>query len=368
MLHRAARAALRGFGLVEPNPMVGCVIASPEGAILATGHHRVFGAAHAEVEALHACARQGLSPSGATAWVTLEPCAHQGKQPPCTHALIAAGIARVVIARRDPNPIASGGADLLRSAGVKVEFSNASPLARAVSDPFVTRIRSSRPWIIAKWAQTIDGKIADAAGRSKWISCDASRRRVHALRGRVDAIVTGIGTLRADDARLTARAAPPRRTARRVVIDPRLETPLDAAVLEDLPRDPLTLYAAPMQREAHARAAALRARGVEIIEIEPDETGLPMLRIVRDLYTRHAAATVLLEAGPRLLGRCIEQDLIDQAIVFAAPRVLGDSNAPSAARLGDAIPIDHARVWELDRLHSAGADAQMWFRTRHDID
>ncbi|MFI4882116.1 MAG: bifunctional diaminohydroxyphosphoribosylaminopyrimidine deaminase/5-amino-6-(5-phosphoribosylamino)uracil reductase RibD, partial [Phycisphaerales bacterium JB064] len=192
-LDMAARLALLGLGRVEPNPMVGCVIVR-DGRVLGAGAHRVFGQPHAERRAIEDAKCKGHDLRGATAYVTLEPCAHTGKQPPCTDALLEAGIAQVVYAAADPHPDARGGASVLESASVRVRQSNASQLATAVSAPFRQRVLEGRPWVIAKWAQTLDGRIATRAGDSQWISSRASRRRVHALRGRVDAILTGMGT------------------------------------------------------------------------------------------------------------------------------------------------------------------------------
>ena len=230
MLDLAARLALRARGRAEPNPLVGCVLVKA-GEVIGMGHHRLFGDVHAEVDALRSARRQGHDPLGCTAYVTLEPCNHQGKQPPCTRALIEAGVARVIAARRDDNPVAAGGFEALRSAGIPCEVSEDSSLARDISDPFFKRVRTGTPWVIAKWAQTIDGRVATRTGESKWISSEASRRRVHALRGRVDAIMCGLGTVLADDPMLTPRPTkgrgPPRRTPIRVVADAHLDIPLD---------------------------------------------------------------------------------------------------------------------------------------------
>ena len=198
MLDLAARLAMRAAGDVEPNPMVGCVIVRPgEGdlasRIIGRGHHRFFGEEHAEAEALADCCRRGQSPRGATMYVTLEPCNHQGKQPPCTDAIIAAGIGRVVCARRDPNPAAAGGEGKLRAAGIDCEVNDSSVLATRLADPFAKRVTTGLPWVIAKWAQTIDGWIATRTGESKWISGAPSRNKVHRIRARVDAIITAIG-------------------------------------------------------------------------------------------------------------------------------------------------------------------------------
>ncbi|GAF88580.1 unnamed protein product, partial [marine sediment metagenome] len=202
MMARAIALARRGEGHVEPNPMVGCVIVRNRRSI-GEGYHRRFGGPHAEIEALLACTRD---PQGATVYVSLEPCCHHGKTPPCTDALIAARVARVVVAARDPNPVVRGrGIRRLRTAGIDVETGVLEGEAAEVLAPYATRVRLYRPFVIAKWAQSLDGKLATRTGHSQWISCEASRRRVHRLRARVDAILVGCGTVLADDPLLTAR-------------------------------------------------------------------------------------------------------------------------------------------------------------------
>jgi diaminohydroxyphosphoribosylaminopyrimidine deaminase/5-amino-6-(5-phosphoribosylamino)uracil reductase len=364
MLHRAALAGLRGFGRVEPNPMVGCIIGTERGEVLGIGHHRVFGGVHAEVDALEACARHGRDSRGATAWVTLEPCNHQGKQPPCVDALLGAGIARVVAARRDPHPVSAGGASRLREGGVRVEFSRASALACALAEPFAKRVATGLPWIIAKWAQTIDGKIATRSGDSKWISCPASRRRVHALRGRVDLVLTAIGTVLADDPLLTARGVPVRRVARRVVVDPDLRLPEASALVRSVAMAPLTVVTGPLAGAQTAKAKRLKSGGVEVIETGRGVGGLALGHVLRDLAAHRAAATVLVEAGPGLLGRLFEADLVDEALVFVGPRVLGDLGAPSAAGAGEHRPLAEAKALSLTRVRRVGEDVMMWYRRR----
>lgn len=365
----AARAALRAAGDAEPNPLVGCVIVR-DGRIIGIGHHRRFGGPHAEVEALADCARRGESPAGATVYLTLEPCNHHGKQPPCTEALIAAAPARVVFARHDPHPAARGGADRLRAAGIAVEFSEASPLATRLSDPFIKRVTTGTPWVIAKWAQTIDGRVATRTGQSQWISSPPSRRLVHRLRARADAILTGIGTVKADNPLLTARGvARVRRVARRVVVDPLLETPTSSALVRSISRGgesggaPLTIGCAAMAlslRAAHREA--LLAAGAEIIGLpgEPDRLDLRVL--LRHLASAHGAANVLVEAGSGLVGSLAREDLIDEAVVFIAPMLMADEQArPLAA--GHVAPwLSDARRYELVRMTRRGLDAVLVYR------
>ncbi len=358
MLRRAALAALRGAGLVEPNPMVGCVIGRDDGTLLGIGHHRRFGGSHAEVEALANCRHRGARPRGATAWVTLEPCSHTGKTGPCTTALIDAGIARVVIARREPSALAGGGAAVLERAGIRVEFTDACPMATALSSAHARRSTDGLPWVIAKWAQTLDGRIADSSGHSKWISGPPARRLVHRVRGRVDAILTGIGTVVADDPLLTARGVKRRRIARRVVIDPRLRIPPNCALFRALDAAPLTVFAETGNcAKERSLVSDLEARGVEVVALPHGPGGFDLQAVLRHLTQRHGAMNVLAESGPTLLGSLWEQGLIDEALVFVSGQLLGDTAAPGALRLRAPGPLDAAgrmHLWHVGRM---GEDA-----------
>lgn len=358
MLDRAALAGLRGLGLVEPNPMVGCVIADARGRVIGVGHHRRFGGAHAEIEALRACARAGADPRGGTAWVTLEPCNHTGKTGPCTDALLDAGIARVVIARSDDYAPAAGGADRLRIAGVKVRFTDASPLASWIGEPFLHAVRTGRPLVVAKWAQTLDGRMATAAGDSKWISNERSRRRVHRLRGMVDAVLVGIGTVLADDPLLTCRGVPARRVARRVVIDPRLETPLGSRLVATARDVPLTILTRP---GSVSRAGPYERSGAEVVGAPIVGEGLDLESSLRWLRAERAVSTALVEAGPRLLGRFIVHDLVDEALVFVAPKILGDPRALGPDRAGAAPSLDTAARFTLRRAKRIGDDVMLHY-------
>lgn len=360
MMLRAALAGWRGMGRVEPNPMVGCVIGSLRGEVLGVGWHTRFGNAHAEVEALRDCERRGHAAHGATAWVTLEPCNHFGKTPPCTDALLRAGIAKVVYARRDPNPSAGGGAERLAAAGVEVACISGCALADRLSAPFVKRISTGLPWVIAKWAQTLDGKVAARTGDSQWISNEYSRAAVHRLRGRVDAVLTGIGTVRADNPRLTARVPFPRRAPRRCVVDPRLEIGTDCAMLRAEPGGgtsaPVTLFTSSVAAHS-ARAAALRDAGCEVVALPASSVGgLDLGAALRHLAGVHQAANVLVESGPGLLGRMIAAGLVDEAAVFVAPKLLGDPAGLSSAAVGEAASISRAIAVSPVRVRRLGDD------------
>lgn len=323
LMTRAVRVAARGHGGAEPNPMVGCVIARDDGAVVAEGYHARCGGPHAEAAALAAA---GTAARGATAVVTLEPCNHQGRTGPCSEALARAGVVRVVYAVSDPNPMAAGGAAHLRAAGIEVRrmpHEGATELA----SPFLKRITRGLPWIAAKWAQSIDGRTALSSGESQWISSPRSRALVHRERGRVDAVMTGIGTVLADDPRLTARGVRVQRVARRIVLDPACETPPDAHVCDG--RAPTTLLVAPdLDARARARRAILAARGIEMLELGE---GLRIEPAMRALGAQ-GVSTVLVESGGGLTGRLMGEGLIDEAWVFVGPLVIGDEAAPGAVR------------------------------------
>ncbi|QOJ01581.1 MAG: bifunctional diaminohydroxyphosphoribosylaminopyrimidine deaminase/5-amino-6-(5-phosphoribosylamino)uracil reductase RibD [Phycisphaeraceae bacterium] len=364
MLDRAARLALRGAGLVEPNPMVGAVIVRG-GEVIGAGHHRFFGGPHAEAEALDDCRRRGHDPAGATMYVTLEPCDHHGKQPPCTGSIIASGISRVVFARRDPNPAASGGAARLFNAGLAVELCGESPLARGVGAPFTRRITAGLPWVIAKWAQTIDGRVATRTGESKWVSGERSRARVHRLRARVDAVITGIGTVLADDPMLTARGVRRvRRPAARVICDSDLDLPLDAAVVRTAREVPTIVACVRELASADLTASkrrALSAAGVEVIGVPEAGRGVD-LRAVLGALAGRGASVVMVEAGPGLVGSFLDSDLIDEAVVYLAPLMLGDEMARSVAAGRVAPTLASARAMSLWRVKPLGGDVELTYR------
>lgn len=365
----AARSALRATGLVEPNPLVGAVLVK-DNRIIGAGHHRQFGQAHAEVDAIADAMTRSEDLRGSTMFVTLEPCNHHGKQPPCTDAVLAAGIAEVVIARPDPNPLAAGGAARLRAAGVRVRFTDACPAAARLSDPFVKRVTTDLPWVIAKWAQTVDGRIATRTGESQWISSPASRLRVHALRARVDAVLTGIGTVLADNPTLTPRhARHVRRVATRVVIDPRLELPLASRLASSARGVPVLCATTPAARADRAdHATLLTAAGVAVLETTPSRPPLQrpghidLRALLAGLRATRGVSTLLVEAGPRLLGSLLAANLVDEAIVFIAPIIFADDAArPAAVGLETPRLTDALRMHLVD-LRRSGPDAMMTLR------
>ena len=333
-MYQALALAEQGLGLVEPNPMVGCVLVK-DGHELGRGHHEQFGGPHAEVQAMRDAARRGESVLGATAYVTLEPCSHHGKTPPCADALVDAQVARVVIAMVDPNPrVAGRGIERLREAGIEVAVGVCQDQAQQLNEPFAKRVTTGLPWVIAKWASTLDGKVATHTGHSKWISSPASRGLVHDIRARVDAVMVGVGTVLADDPQLTARDVEIKRPARRVVIDPELRMPQQSklALGSEVGEPPVTIgicnevYNGPSQRvqdyaDHGISFMPLPRRENQYLEIEP---------LLRHLAEAHNATNVLVEGGAALIGSMLDQGMVDQVLAFVAPKLLGDERGTPA--------------------------------------
>lgn len=347
VMRRAIELARRGEGHVEPNPMVGAVVVDDALRLIAEGWHEQFGGPHAEV---HALRRAGDLARGATLFCTLEPCAHQGKTPPCTEAVLAAGVAKVVIGSHDPFPQVNGrGIARLRQAGVSVETGLLDHDVRQLNAPFRKLIQHGQPWVHAKWAMTLDGRIASRTGASQWISNALSRGRVHDLRGRMDAILVGVGTALADDPLLTARPPGPR-TAMRVVLDSHARLPLDSQLVRTA-REGRVLVATTEQAPS-ARRSSLAAEGVEVLVLPnttragapgrggPDEGRVDLQALLQALGARRMT-NVLVEGGGGLLGALHDQRLIDEVHVFVAPRLLGGAAALSPV-LG--WGVDHPSV------------------------
>ena len=331
---RAIALAGRGRGRVEPNPTVGCVVVR-NGRVVGEGYHRRFGGPHAEVDALR---RLPGTPRGATLYVSLEPCCHQAKTPPCTDAIIRAGIARVVVGAGDPNPLVHGkGLRALRRAGITVGVGVCRSEAAECLAPFATRLRLQRPYVIAKWAQSLDGKLATRTGDAKWISGEASRREAHRLRARVDAILVGLGTVLADDPMLDARGVRVLRRALRVAIDTKLGIPLDCrlvATATDLP----TLVLTSLASAKTPKARRLQERGVEVVGCRTRAGRVALSDGLRRLAAREVT-NLMVEGGPTVLTALLEADLVDEAMVFTAPILIGGSSAPSAMRGKGAMTV-----------------------------
>ncbi len=324
-MQRALRLAARGLGRVEPNPMVGCVIVR-KGRVVGEGYHRRFGGAHAEVVAL---ARAGPEARGATVYVTLEPCVHYGKTPPCTEVLQAAKVAKVVIAMRDPNPLVAGkGIRSLRKAGINVVEGPVRAEAQELNAAYLKRETRGHPYVIAKWAQSIDGKIATLSGDSKWISSERARKWTHRIRARVDGIIIGSETVLRDDPELTCRGEPIKRLAGRVILDTRLRTPVHCK-LARIAREIPTVIFTSRQSTTTARARRLARAGV-LIKPAPLRGKHVSLRHVLKKLAGQGMSNVLIEGGGQVLGSAFDQGFVDEAFVFIAPILIGGSRAPAA--------------------------------------
>jgi len=334
---RALDLARRGLGETNPNPMVGCVLVK-RGRMVGQGWHRRAGGPHAEVFALGAA---GTASRGATAYVTLEPCAHQGRTPPCAPALIQAGVRRVVAAMRDPNPpVAGRGLAILRRAGVEVTVGVAADQAMALNEVFVPAARRGRPFVMLKAAMTLDGRIATAAGESKWITAPAQRRRARALRRLHDGVAVGVGTVLADDP-LLLPVPRTRRPFHRVIFDSRLRTPLRSRLVSSAGADaPLWI----VTTTAAEGAEALEARGVRILAA-PAREGRVDLEWGLEALRAEGLWSLMVEGGSDLLGALLASRLFDQVALFRGPLLLGGRHSrpafggPDPARLSDAVPL-----------------------------
>ncbi len=348
-MRRALELAIRGQGFVEPNPMVGCVIA--QGAeIIGEGFHRRFGGPHAEVEALRIA---GDRAAGATLYVTLEPCCHQGKTPPCTRAVLASGVHRVVVAQPDPFPsVQGGGIAELQAAGVTVEVGLFEPEARRLNAPYLKLVTIGRPWIIAKWAMTLDGKIATRAGESRWISGPQSRQIVHALRGRVDAIVVGRETAARDDPLLTARPPGPR-TALRVVLDTHASLGSQSQLVRTARETPVLVAVG--QASTAADRSRLGDSGCEVFVCDGDTPAARLDALLAELGRRRLT-NVLVEGGGRLLGSLLDAREIDEVHVFIAPKLLGGTTAATATAGEGIAAVAQALRLETPEVRQAGDD------------
>jgi diaminohydroxyphosphoribosylaminopyrimidine deaminase/5-amino-6-(5-phosphoribosylamino)uracil reductase len=320
LMARALRLAERGLFTTQPNPRVGCVIAHG-GRIVGEGWHRRAGEPHAEVHALHAA---GDRARGGTAYVTLEPCGLHGRTPPCADALIAAGVARVVIASEDAFQNEGRAIERLRAAGIAVQTGLMRDAARELNRGFFARVERGRPWLRLKLAMSLDGRTALANGQSKWITGEAARADVQRWRARSSALLTGIGTVLADDPRLTVRApehaGPP---ALRVVLDRELRTPPGSHVLDG--SAPTLIFHAPA-----ARPAPADFRRVECVAVETGAGGLDLSRVLAELG-RRGVNELQVEAGPVLSGSLFAADLVDECLLYVAPVLLGDAARPLLA-------------------------------------
>jgi diaminohydroxyphosphoribosylaminopyrimidine deaminase/5-amino-6-(5-phosphoribosylamino)uracil reductase len=332
-LDEALVLAAQAVGLSDPNPRVGCLLLAPDGRELGRGHTQAAGQAHAEVMALRDAAARGHDVRGATAVVTLEPCSHHGRTPPCCDALIAAGVARVVVAVEDPNPLVAGqGSARLRAAGVQVELADAATAdaARELNIGFFSRMQRGRPFVRLKSAVSLDGRSALPDGRSQWITGPAARADGHAWRRRAGAVLTGIGTVLADDPRLDVRLVPTARQPLRLVLDPQGRLPPAARILQ-APGEVRVI--GPGRADLAVLLASLGAEGINELHVE---------------------------AGPTLSGALLDAGLVDELLVYQAPLLIGEGR-PLAA-LGPLASLDAAPRWRLVEATPVGADLRLRLR------
>ena len=367
-MKEALALAERGAGHVSPNPMVGAVIVK-DGRIISRGWHKAFGGLHAETDALASCSE---SPEGATMYVTLEPCCHYGKQPPCTSAIIRAGISRVAVAMADPNPLVAGkGISILREHGISVQTGLLEKEASVLNRIFIRYITEHRPWVIMKTAMTLDGKIAAASGDSKWVSSSASRRFVHELRGKCTGILAGIGTVLADDPMLNCRAEGYGQPVR-IIVDSHASLPLDSAIVRTAGEYRTVLaYTEPASAPVsisesvsasapsgacHQRLEALRNAGVELLGCTADAGG----RVdFRDLFKKLGEAgidSVLAEGGAEVNWSLVRDGLADEFYFFIAPKIIGGRTAKDPVG-GDGFPLmSDALQLSIDSVTNSGDD------------
>ena len=342
-MHEALALAQQSIGLSEPNPRVGCVITSAGGRVIGRGHTQQAGGPHAEVMALRDVLALGESARGATAFVTLEPCSHHGRTPPCCDALIEASLARVVMAVQDPNPLVAGqGAARLRAAGIVVDEGELASESRELNIGYFSRMQRGRPWVRMKAAISLDGRTALDNGVSQWITGEAARADGHAFRKRAGAVLTGVGTVLDDNPRLDVRLVETARQPLRVIVDSRLDTPPDARVL-DAP-GAVQIYAA---QPGDQRGAALLARGAQITLVPSASGKVDLAAMLLDLG-RQGINELHVEAGHKLNGSFVREGLVDEFLIYIAPKLIGTGRELAAfgplTRLEDGLALRFVSV------------------------
>lgn len=337
-IYRALACARHAMWTSSPNPRVGAVLVAPHGQVIGQGHTQQAGGPHAEIVALRDAERQGFDTRGATAYVTLEPCSHHGRTGPCCDALIAAGITKVVASLADPNPRVNGqGFQRLRAAGVEVEIGPGADEARELNIGFFSRMIRKTPWVRMKAATSLDGKTALDNGVSQWITSPQARADGHAWRARACAVLTGIGTVREDNPRLDVRLVDAPRQPHLVIVDSRLETPLDARLFE--PQRQRFIYCAV---DNPAKRAALEARGAAVICLPNTGGKVDLPAMLRDLGQREVNE-LHVEAGDKLNGSLVRENLVDEFLVYLAPMLIGQGRGMAQfgplASLAQAVPL-----------------------------
>ncbi len=354
-MREALMLAGQAVGLCEPNPRVGCVITTANGRVIGRGHTQAAGAAHAEPMAMQDAALHGEDVRGATVYVSLEPCSHHGRTPPCCDALIRAGAARVVVAVQDPNPLVAGtGLARLRAAGIAVDVGLLAGESRELNIGFFSRMLRGRPWLRMKVAISLDGRTALTNGVSQWITGEAARTDGHAWRKRAGAVLTGVGTVRDDNPRLDVRLVETARQPQRVIVDSKLDTPIDSRIL-DAP-GAVWIYGA---QPAEDRIAALASRGAQVVLMPGATAKVDLHAMLLDLGDR-GVNELHVEAGSKLNGSFVREGLVDEWLVYMAPRLLGPGRDLASfgplAVLSDAVPL---RFHAVDRV---GDDLRLLLR------
>jgi diaminohydroxyphosphoribosylaminopyrimidine deaminase/5-amino-6-(5-phosphoribosylamino)uracil reductase len=352
--------AEQAVGLSDPNPRVGCLIVSADGAtVLGRGHTQASGGPHAEVMALRDASARGADVRGATVYVTLEPCAHHGLTPPCCDALVAAGVGRVEIALGDPNPLVNGqGTARIAAAGIAVGHApvDIAQRARELNIGFFSRMERGRPWVRMKIAASLDGRTALPNGASRWITGADARADGHAYRRRAGAVLTGIGTVLADDPSLDVRLVETAKQPLRCVVDTRLDTPPHAHLFDT--SAPVVLFTASTDA---ARRAALQARGAEIVDVPRREGRLDLVAVLDALAARHINE-LHIEAGARLNGALLQTGRVDELLLYVAPTLLGDGRGMAA--LGTFESLDQGLAFDFHEAVKAGTDLRILARRR----
>jgi len=351
----ALRLAEMGLYTTDPNPRVGAVVVK-DGKVLGQGFHKTAGEAHAEVLALQ---EAGAAAKGATLYVTLEPCAHQGKTPPCADAVMKSGIARVVAAMTDPNPLVSGkGFDKLKAAGIRVEEGLMAVQAKALNPGFISRMSHGRPWVRTKLAASLDGRTALTNGQSKWISSDAAREDVHRWRARSSAVLTGIGTLLADDPTFTVRLPGEWRQPKKFIVDTNLSTPVNANIFKLNP-DLVFIATGVDDPEEHE---ALNAAGASI-QVFPERRGFMDLKAILETLAELECNEILMEAGAGMNGALLEAGLVDELILYLCPSLLGDK-ARGMFSLPEISSMQERRGLEIVDARMFGPDLRLILRPK----
>ncbi len=341
--------AARGIGRTFPNPMVGAVVVK-RGQVVGKGYHRKAGTPHAEIHALEDAGNQA---NGATLYVTLEPCNHHGRTPPCTHAIIRSGVRRVVVGCGDPNPrVSGGGADYLRSQGIRVDVGILEQKCFRLNEPFIKHVTTGLPLVVAKMAASLDGKIATHLGDSRWISNERSRRFVHELRSTVDAILVGVGTVIADNPRLTTRL--PRKKGKnplRIILDTHLRIPPDSQVVSQTNEAPTLIATGP--KPFKKRKMALEGQGVEVLPLPLARGRVSLPELVNHLGNRDISS-LLVEGGAEVHGAFFYDNLVDKVYMFFAPKIIGGNSAVpmvggiGVASVAEALPLRDLRFRQFD--------------------